>query len=210
MSTAVPLPAQPPEVGDKDFLVWELLLKGRPPSPFTQADLDALPESSGYRFELLDGILIVSPSPNLAHQRLAADLFMLLRSACPADCEVLFGPFDLKPNAERTFVPDVLVARTADFDEKMLTRAAPLLVVEVRSSSTGLYDRTTKRAVYAEWGVPSYWLADPTEPSVRVLELDDGDRYREVAVVRRGMSVELTMPYPLTLALPDIPPPPPG
>ncbi len=166
-----------------------------------------MPESSGYRFELLDGILIVSRSPTLGHQRLAGHLYRLVSQACPADCDVLFGPFDLKPNAERTFVPDVLVARTADFDEKTLTRAPPLLVVEVRSPSTGLYDRTLKRAVYAEWGVPAYWLADPTEPSVRVLELDDGDRYREATVVRAGESVELTTPYPLTLALPDIPPP---
>lgn len=153
--SATPLPAQPlpSEFTAEDWLVWELLLKGRPPDPFTQADLDALPEGSGYRFELLDGILIVSPSPTLAHQRLAADLFVLLRGACPANCDVLFGPFDLKPSEERTFLPDVLVARTVDFDEKMLTRAPPLLVVEVRSPSTGCYDRTTKRAVYAEWGV---------------------------------------------------------
>lgn len=202
MSTAAPLPARPPGVTAEDFLVWELLLKGRPPTPFTQADLDALPEASGYRYELLDGILIVSPSPSLAHQRLAGQLFELLRGACPPECEVLFGPFDLKPNAERTFVPDVLVARTADFDEKWLTRAAPLLVVEVRSPSTGLYDRTTKRAVYAEWGVPAYWLADPTEPAVRVLELGGTTRYREVTVVRAGETAELAVPYPLTLSLP--------
>jgi hypothetical protein len=31
MSTAAPLPAQPPDVSHKDFLVWELLRKGRPP-----------------------------------------------------------------------------------------------------------------------------------------------------------------------------------
>jgi Uma2 family endonuclease len=202
MSPAAPLPAQPPDVTDKDFLVWELLLKGRPPSAFTQADLDALPESSGYRFELLDGILIVSPSPNLAHQRLVAQLHLLLGRDCPADCEVLFAPFDLKPNVERTFQPDLFVARSADFDEKMLTRAAPLLVVEVRSPSTGLYDRTAKRAVYAEWGVPGYWLADPQVPSVTVLELDRAGRYREQAMVHAGESVQLVVPYPLTLSLP--------
>ena len=202
MSTAAPLPAQPPDVTAEDFGAWEQVLKGRPPEPFTQADLDALPENSGYRFELLDGILIVSPSPKLAHQRLAGHLYRLLEQTCPADCEVLFGPFDLKTNVERTFVPDVLVARPADFDERWLTRAPPLLVVEVRSPSSGLYDRTTKRAVYEKWGVPAYWLADPREPSVQVLQLDGTGEYREVSLVRAGDSVDVEVPYPVTLALP--------
>ena len=77
-------------------------------------------------------------------------------------------------------------------------------MVEVRSPSTGCYDRTTKRAVYAEWGVRAYWLADPIEPAVRVLHLVNG-RYQEVGVVRAGESVDMEVPYPLTLSLPEAP-----
>ncbi len=200
MSAAAPLPDRPPELADRDPL-WEPLFQGRPPTAFTQADLDALPESSGYRFELLDGILIVSPGPNLAHQRLVGSLYLLLALQCPAECEVLFAPFDVKPSKARTFQPDLFVARSADFDDKMLTRASPLLVVEVRSPSSELYDRTTKGAIYAEWGVPAYWLADSSEPAVQVLHLVNG-RYREVVVVRAGESADLEVPYPLTLSLP--------
>src|SRR5207249_806115 len=98
----------------------EVLLRGRPPEPFTQADLDRLPELPGYRFELIDGLLIVSPSAVTAHQRLARELFVQLHAACPEGVEVFFAPLDVKPTAERTFVPDLIVSRTADVGERWI------------------------------------------------------------------------------------------
>ena len=59
--------------------------------PFTYDDLQAFPDD-GYRRELIDGQLIVSPSPIRLHQRCVARLMLLLGNAVPPELEVLPGP----------------------------------------------------------------------------------------------------------------------
>lgn len=57
-------------------------------------------------------------------------------------------------------------------------------------------DLAVKRAVYQELGTPSYWLVDPLEPSITVLDLEDGG-YVETARVGTGEVVEVTRPFPV-------------
>lgn len=178
--------------------VAELVLRGRPPGPFTQADLDALPEKDGYRYELLDGMLIVSPAPGVTHQRMVRDIFRQLDAACPPELEVLFAPFNVKPVPERTFEPDVVVFAVAEVQEREIAR--PLLAVEVRSPSTRVYDETAKRLAYAEGGIAAYWLIDPVEPSLTALELHRG-RYVEVARVSGDQPYQASAPFAVDIRL---------
>ena len=50
----------------------------------TREDLDALPED-GWRHELVDGALVMTPSPSARHQIAAFELAVQLRAACPPD-----------------------------------------------------------------------------------------------------------------------------
>ncbi len=70
--------------------------------------------------------------------------------------------------------------------------------MEVLSPSTRRVDLLLKRDRLQEAGCPSYWLVDPDEPSVLVLELSGGT-YREVARAGGGERVEVAAPYPVTL-----------
>jgi len=176
--------------------VLDQLLHERPPGHFTEADLDALPESA--RYEIVDGVLLVTPPPGVAHQRLVARLLRLLTDACPPGVEVL-PDIGYRMADDRLLIPDVTVARTADIGRRGLDGTA-LLVVEVRSPSTRHYDAAFKRAVYAEAGVPSYWLADPDAPSLTALELDGGD-YRETARLDGPGDLVLDRPFPVTIRL---------
>jgi len=108
----------------------------------TYDDLQNLPED-GHRYELLDGALLVTPSPNHAHQRCVLSLAVVLRYAAPPDLEVIIAPFDWLIGPRTSFEPDILVARRADIGERNLP-LPPVLAVEVVSpgdSSTEVHEK---------------------------------------------------------------------
>jgi len=177
--------------------VLDELLEDRQPGYFTDADLDALPES--YSYEIVDGILLVNPPAGTAHQLLVGRLLVQMTLVCPAGLRVIHE-IGYKPTSERTFIPDLVVVRDEDLDDKGVV-GTPLLVVEVRSPSTSLKDRTLKQAAYAEAGVPSYWIADPAEPSLTILELEHLGGFREVARVSGDETLHATEPYALEIRL---------
>ena len=173
------------------------------PAPFTTDYIDALPED-GNRYELIDGQLLVGPSPIWGHQEVAGALFVLLRASCPRDLRVVVAPFDVRPDAHNDVRPDVLVARydalaPGGRPGKRLTDA-PLLAVEVFSPSSRMTDRTLKRAFYARLGVPSYWLVDPDpeRPSLTANVLD-GDDYQEIVTVTGDEPFHATEPFDVTI-----------
>lgn len=115
------------------------------PGEFTLADLDALPDD-GMRYELVDGMLLVTPIPPLIHQTAVVQLAVRLDGACPEDSEVFLGPLDFRPTARRSLQPDVLVCRVKDIGPAAIEKPL-LLAVEILSSSTWTKDLLLKRAV---------------------------------------------------------------
>ena len=163
----------------------------------TRADRDALPPV-GARQELINGVLVISSSPGLAHQEVVGALSVALHEATRgSELMTLHGPFDVVL-AELTVVqPDIVVAPREQYTEKDLP-GPPSLIVEIRIPSTAVFDEVIKRDLYQEAGVSSYWLIDPVVPSIRVLELVDGE-YQEVARAQGDESIEVTAPVPMRL-----------
>jgi Uma2 family endonuclease len=149
---------------------------------WTYVDLERFPDD-GRKYEIFDGELVVSPSPNVAHQRVAKRLFQLLDEQLekPRIAEVFFAPLDVVLTPTKVFQPDLLAVRwrrrRTAFGERVV-EAPPDLAVEVVSSSSRKHDRVRKRQFYARNGVREYWIVDPAERSVEVLELANG-RYRQ-------------------------------
>ena len=129
--------------------------------PLTRADLDAMPDD-GHRYELIDGTLIVTPAPGLAHQCAVGELHLLLRSACPQELQVL-APFDVALGADTVMQPDLLLARRRDWTQRDLP-TAPVLAIEVLSPSTRRVDLTLKRSRLETAGCQCYWVVDPDVP----------------------------------------------
>lgn len=165
--------------------------------PFTVQDLDRMP-ADGHRYELLDGALIVSPRPVIAHQEVAMELAVRLRQACPRDLRVIPEPA-VEISASTEFNPDLVVIRRDQVQAAKCTEP-PLLVVEIRSPSTALIDLGRKKAAYERFGVPSYWIVDPDVryPSLTVFELAGG-RYSEAARVVSADSFDAREPFPVVV-----------
>lgn len=164
-------------------------------SPFTVAELDRMPDD-GHRYELLDGALIVSPRPTTIHQFVAGRLYGVLDRVCPEDLCVVPEPA-VQLDAHTEFDPDLVVVPLDEVgDAKFIT--PPLLVVEVRSPGTALFDLNGKKAAYARFGVPSYWVVDPdpARPELTVFELRDGGYVTEVTSTQ---TVTVTRPFPVTI-----------
>lgn len=165
-----------------------------PAGPWTVDDLDDFPEGDTTRYELIDGALIVSAEPSLQHQRVNAAVLRVLQDAAPDHLEVLL-PIDLRLSPFRQIAPDVTVVRRQEKAAKRVTDV-PLLVVEVQSPSTRAVDLALKRQVLQDAGVPSYWLVEPDEPVLTVLELADG-QYEQVAQVRGAEVFQAQQPFPV-------------
>jgi len=130
----------------------------------------ALPED-GRRYEVVHGELLVTPAPRAWHQELVARLFEQVRGYLRRESvgHALLSPADISWSDDTLVQPDVFVvplaeARTLDW-RQMKTL---LLAVEVLSPSTARADRFTKRRLYQEVGVPTYWNVDPDRRRVEV------------------------------------------
>jgi Uma2 family endonuclease len=152
----------------------------------------------GNRYELIDGMLIVSPSPGRRHQRIVYRLFGVLAQACPAEYDVIGARFAVRTDDENELQPDVLVGWEKDFTEKNLP-TAPQLTVEVLSPSSMINDFNNKKAAYERMGTPSYWIIDPDGPVLTVFELDEDGKYQQVAETKGGTTFDATQPYPVRI-----------
>jgi Uma2 family endonuclease len=165
---------------------------------FTVADLEGMPDD-GNRYELIDGMLLVTPAPGWGHQETGLTLYAQLRARCPREFRVLAAPFAVQTAFDTEVQPDVVVARYGDLTPENLP-VAPLLAAEVLSPSTRLKDRNLKKAHYERIGVTSYWILDPTEPgALTAFELDGAGRYREVAHVVGDEELSCEQPFPVTV-----------
>ena len=140
--------------------------------PLTRADLHDMPDD-GHRYELIDGVLIVSPAPSLRHQHVSMELSVLLHAAIPPEMRVLAAPFDVVLADDTTIQPDLIVAPRADFTDRELP-VPPTLAVEILSPSTRGIDLLLKKHRLARAGCPHYWVVDPDEPSITAWTLVDG------------------------------------
>ena len=148
-----------------------------------------LPEPDHKRkMELDDGVLYIMPRPRLRHQSANVELIYFFRSHFRAFAEPpgeVYADFVVALPAElpRLFIPDlsiVLRGSGAVVGDRMI-EGAPDIVIEILSNDRNR-DLVRKRRVYAEAGIPEYWIFDWLNDTALRLELRDG-RYVERAVL---------------------------
>lgn len=143
------------------------------PGPrITYEDYKLLPEDS--RYEVIEGELMVTPAPNIRHQRVFRQLFVMLAVFVQSHelGEVLSAPTDVILSEHNVVQPDILFVardRLAILDPTGGVRGAPDLAVEILSPGTASRDQVIKRKLYAQHGVHEYWVVDPIARTIAVL-----------------------------------------
>lgn len=130
---------------------------------WTVEEVQAIPDD-GNRYELIDGELLVSPSPTWTHQKGVLELAVRLRDYVKAHtvADIVIAPADVVYDSRTVVEPDVFaVPLVGGRSPRTWSEAGRLLLaVEVLSPGTARADRTLKRRLYQRQGVPEYWIVD--------------------------------------------------
>lgn len=141
---------------------------------FTYEDYKSLPESETKRYELLEGELVVVPSPNERHQSVSRNLeFLLFKFVKDNNLgTVYFAPFDVVLGGN-VVQPDIMyISRDRlSIITKDEVRGAPDIVIEILSPATAARDRGLKRRLYGRHGVRELWIVDPDQETIEVANL---------------------------------------
>ena len=120
--------------------------------------------------QLINGELIMSPSPTPLHQRVSRKLFNVLERYGQRNGEVFFAPIDLYIDNKNVFQPDLVYI--SEENKNIITHRAiegtPDLVVEIISPSNTFTDRYTKKKAYQKIGVKEYWIVDPASRTLEI------------------------------------------
>lgn len=153
---------------------------------WTYSDYATLP-NEGKRYEIVNGVLYMSPSPGWTHQEIVFEIASYLRDHLRKSGAggVFIAPLDVELAPKDVFQPDIVVLLKAN-REKLKDGhivGAPDLVVEVVSPGSETHDRYRKLAAYARARIPEYWIVDPDSHTVEVL-ICEGGEYTSQGVYR--------------------------
>lgn len=184
----------------------------RPNHLLTLDEFEELPEDKSYRYEVQEGVLIVSPRPVNLHATVARMLANSLDTQLPRVWgSIVDGELVVQPGVPLGVrVPDVMVTST-----QLVYAAVPrvypadvLLAVEIISPGSHRTDTVVKPLEYAEAGIPHYWVIDLEPPaSLTAYHLvEEFSAYQEAPAVT-GEFVT-TEPFPLRVDLAALVTPP--
>lgn len=166
--------------------------KGDLEKKLTYQDYLEIQNEPGYRFEILEGILVKEPSPNVLHQRVSRRLQRLLEDyfwMSDPQGEVFNAPLDMTFGEITVVQPDLFYVSREQKSIVKETRidGSPALVVEIISPSSIRKDRVQKMQIYQKAKVQHYWLVNPAEKTLECFSLQNG----LYALVAAGMDSEV-------------------
>ncbi|MGI8646986.1 MAG: hypothetical protein DLM55_08485 [Acidimicrobiales bacterium] len=168
--------------------------------PWTIAEVLEFPED--WRYELIDGAVVMNPAPSAPHQRVSFRCAAALDRVVPSGFEVLEA-VNVRIGSQRLLIPDVAVVSCPGTTEMVIEATQVALMVEIISPSSTSVDRLLKPSLYAAAGIKNFIrleLNSEGAASAVVYELAD-EVYREVATVKPHGVLRLTKPFGVEIAL---------
>lgn len=177
----------------------------------TIGEYAALGETEHGYTELIEGRLIMSPSPVPDHNNAGFELGVTLRPHLPdgfevqldVDVDLQLAPID-EPGSSRR--PDLIVVmadgrKRVRAEGGMYRASEVLLVVEIVSPSSKRTDHVHKRNDYADAGIPNYWIVDIDEPiSLTACRLTEQFGYQDDQVTTGVFRTDVPFPVEVDLS----------
>ncbi|GAB3445281.1 Uma2 family endonuclease [Streptomonospora sediminis] len=167
---------------------------------------DMLPE--GFRAEILEGSIVVSPTPTMKHGGVVSRFHRQLVRQLPEskDCYQVVS-VGLPGDGADIAIPDLLVMPTeAETDHWLADPDAVELVLEVVSPGNARKDTESKPRVYAAMGIPIYLLVDPRDGSITCYSDPREGRFQAEHRMKFGDAVVLPEPLKdLSIETGDLP-----
>lgn len=184
--------------------------KSKPDKKLTYQDYLEMPDETGYRFEILEGMLVKEQSSDVMHQRISRRLQRFLEDyfwMSDPRGEVFAAPLDVTLGEMTVVQPDLFYVSGEQSKIIKDTRidGPPALVVEIMSPSSSRKDRLQKMQIYQKAKVQHFWLVNPAEKTLECFSLQGGLYALVVSgmdsdVVKhpgfKGLSLDLSVLWP--------------
>ena len=158
---------------------------------YTWNDIKDLPESAG-RTEIVNGDLIMSPTPAGSHQRICTELGATIAPLVKRrDLGVFYSsPFHVIFDAHVHYEPDLCFVSKDRLDiiQENYINGPPDLIIEVISEGNRTHDTVVKFRHYEKYGVKEYWLVDQRDRLISVYALRDS-KYERLGAHAPGDSL---------------------
>ena len=139
---------------------------------FSLFEFNNLEISDEKKYELIDGIVLMSPRPNYKHQEIMGNLFLQLANHLKGKPCKVFTEAEVEFN-DNVLIPDISVICGLDNSNFQRYKKAPEIVIEIISPSSQYTDAFTKLIKYELFGVKEYWIANPKIETITVYDFEN-------------------------------------
>lgn len=139
---------------------------------FSLAEFNNLETKDENKYELIDGIVLMSPRPNYKHQEIMSRLNVEIGTYLKGKSCKVFTEAEAEFNND-VLIPDVSVICGLDNSNFQRYKKAPEIVVEIISPNSQYTDTFTKLYKYELFGVKEYWIANPKTETVTIYNFEN-------------------------------------
>lgn len=161
---------------------------------FSLADFNKMKTNDENKYELIDGIVLMSPRPNVKHQEVMGNLYLELRNCLKEKPCKVFTEIELEYN-DNVLIPDISVICGLENTNIQRYKKAPEIVIEILSPSSRYTDTFTKLIKYELLGVKEYWIADTDRNIITIYNFENktNNEYSKSNKLESGVFNELAI-----------------
>lgn len=139
---------------------------------FSLTEFNNLETKDEIKYELIDGIVLMSPRPNYKHQEIMSKLNLEIGTYLRGKNCMVFTEAEVEFNND-VLIPDISVICGLDNSNFQRYKKAPEIVIEITSPSSQYTDTFTKLIKYELFGVKEYWIANPKTETITIFDFEN-------------------------------------